>query len=143
MVLQTVEMRTLLDKLDSQTEKYLEFTETYETKKRELITDLEADNIDRLQEYDLMLFKCALEDKKKAYHDIQVTREEIRLREIYEKSETIPKETKEYYEIYIAYWEQKLQVIRVRNGEYSYNRYKPVANYQIVRAKEKLARCTA
>lgn len=138
MAFQSIEMRKLTEKLESQTEKYLEITSTYETRKSELLADLEADNIDRLQEYDLMLFKEALQDKKKAYHDIQVTREEIRLREIYEKSETIPKSTSEYYQIYIDYWNQKLRLVRIKDGEFSYNRYKSVADYQIGRAKEKL-----
>ena len=138
MAFQSVELRKLTTQLESQTEKYLELTTSYETKKVELIKDLHADNMDRLQEYDLMLLKSAFENKKKAYHDIQVTREQIKLREIYEKSETIPKDTAEYYQVFIEYWEQKLNVIRVRNGEYSYNKYKPVANYQISRAKHKL-----
>jgi hypothetical protein len=140
MAFQSVEMRKLTDQLESQTETFLEFQEVYETKKRELMEDLEADNIDRLQEYDLMLFKCAYEDKTKAYHDIQVTREEIKLRELFEQSQIIPKNTVEYCNVFIAFWEQKLEVIRIRNGEYSYNSYKPVANYQISKAKDELKR---
>ena len=140
MAFQSIEMRKLTSQLETQTETFLEFQEIYETKKRELMEDLEADNIDRLQEYDLMLFKCAFEDKKKAYHDIQVTREEIKLRELFEQAQNIPKNTPEYCKIFIAFWEQKLEVIRIRNGEYSYNSYKPVANYQISKAKDELKR---
>lgn len=140
---QSVEMRKLTSKLESQTQKYLELTTIYETKKAELIADLKADNIGRLQEYDLMLYKCAFEDKTKAYHDIQVTREQIRLRELYEESQTIPKETIEYCEIFIKYWEQRLEVIRIKDGEYSYNHYKPVVDNQIGKAKRQLRKMGA
>ena len=143
MALQSIEMRTLTEKLDSQTETYLKLTQVYESKKNELMEDLKADNIDRLQEYDLMIFKEALTDKQKAYHDIKVTREEIKLRELYEKSKNLPNPSREYFEVVIAYWEQKLEIIRISKGEFSYNHYKPVANDRIWRAKEKLARCTA
>lgn len=138
MAFQTIEMKILTDKLESQTETYLETHQIYETKKQELLEDLQADNINRLQEYDLMIFKEALRDKQNAYHDIQVTREQIKLRELLEKAQSLPNPSKEYFEVFIAYWQQKLVVIRIRNGEYSYNKYKPVANYQISKARNKL-----
>ena len=138
MAFQSIEMRKLTEKLETQTEQYLEFQNTYETKKKELMEDLEEDNIGRLQEYDLMLFKCAWEDKKKAYHDIQVTRAEIKQRELYEKANSLPKNSEEYYNTFIEYWEQVHTVYSLKNSEYAANKYRPVVDHQIMMAKQKL-----
>lgn len=143
MAFQSVQMRELTDKLESQTETYLEFQNIYETKKQELLEDLKADNIDRLQEYDLMLFKCAYEDKTKAYHHIKITRAEIRQRELYEKAETLPKDSQEYYNICIEYWEQVHVVYSLKNSEYAANKYRHVVDHQIMMAKQKLERMEA
>lgn len=143
MALQSLEMRQLTEKLETQTEQYLEFQNTYETKKSELMRDLEQDNIDRLQEYDLMLFKCAWEDKKKAYHNIQITRAEIKQRELYEKADSLPKDSEEYYITFIDYWEQVHTVYSLKNSEYAARRYRHVVDHQIMMAKEKLSEVTA
>lgn len=143
MAFQTVEMRELTSQLETQKTEYLNISRKYDSLKQELQQFLEDDDFDRFQSYDLMILKETFLEKKNAYHEIQVIKEQIKLREIYERSETIPKETPEYYRIFIEYWEQKLQVIRIRNGEYSYNHYKPVATYQIGMAKERLRKAEA
>ena len=140
---QTTEMRELTTTLESQKTEYLNLSRKYDSLKEELTQYLADDDFDRFQSYDLMILRETFEDKKKAYHQIQVTREQIKLREIYEESEKIPKGTVEYYQTYIEYYEQKLNVIRIRNGEYSYNKYKPVANHQISLAKEKIRKVEA
>jgi len=138
MAFQTVEMRKLTDKLDTQTEEYIKIQEVYETKKAELMADLEQDNLDRLQEYDLMIFKCAVEDKQKAYKNIQITRAEIKQRELYERAEKIPHTSPEYYAVFIAYWEQTHLVYSLKNSEYAANRYRHVVDHQIMMAKQRL-----
>ena len=143
MAFQTTEMRELTTKLEAQKTEYLNLSRKYDSLKEELQGYLAEDDFDRFQSYDLMILKETFEDKKKAYHQIQVTREQIKLREIYEESEEIPKGTVEYYELYIKYYEQKLNVIRIRNGEYSYNSYKIVANHQISLAKERILKMEA
>lgn len=143
MAFQTTEMRELTTQLDSQKTEYLNLSRKYDSLKEEFQSYLAEDDFDSLQSYDLMILKETFEEKKHAYHEIQVTREQIKLREIYEESETIQKGTVEYYQIYIKYYEQKLNVIRIRNGEYSYNKYKPVANHQICLAKEKIRKVEA
>lgn len=143
MAFQSVEMRKLTEKLDAQTEEYLKFQDTYETKKRELMKDLEEDNIDRLQEYDLMLFKCAVEDKQKAYKNIRITRAEIKQRELYERAEALPSTSPEYYAVFIAYWEQTHLVYSLKNSEYAANRYRNVVDHQIMLAKNKLEKMGA
>lgn len=143
MVLQTVEMMALTEKLESQTEEYIRFAEIYEAKKAELIEDLKSDNIDRLQEYDLMIFKCALQDKKEAMNQIKITREEIKQRALYEKSESLPKNSKEYYETSIEYWEQVHVVYSLKNSEYAAKKYRQVVDHQIWMAEQRLAEVSA
>ena len=143
MAFQSIEMRELTEKLDAQTEEYFQFQQIYESKKKELMKDLEEDNLDRLQEYDLMLFKCAVEDKRKAYHNIQITRAEIRKRELYEKAEKLPTTSPEYYAIFIAYWEQTHLVYSLKNSEYAANRYRNVVDHQIMLARQKLEKMGA
>ena len=143
MAFQTVEMRKLTNKLDAQTEEYLEIQTVYETKRDELMQALEEDNIDRLQEYDLMIFKCAVEDKQKAYKNIQITRAEIKQRELYERAEKIPHTSPEYYAVFIAYWEQTHLVYSLKNSEYAANRYRHVVDHQIMMAKHKLEKMEA
>ena len=143
MAFQSIEMSELTEKLDAQTEEYFQFQQIYESKKKELMKDLEEDNLDRLQEYDLMLFKCAVEDKRKAYHNIQITRAEIRKRELYEKAEKLPTTSPEYYAIFIAYWEQTHLVYSLKNSEYAANRYRNVVDHQIMLARQKLEKMGA
>lgn len=138
MAFQSIEMKTLTDKLESQTEKYLELTSTYETKKQELMNALKNDDLDHLQSYDLLAFKVTLEDKRKAYKNIQITREEIKQRKIYEKANQTPKDSAEYYNLFITYWEQVHVVYSLKNSEFAAKKYRPVIDHQISMAKDKL-----
>lgn len=138
MVVLTVEMRELTSKLDSLTKEYLEIVKEYESQKIELIQALQLDQMNKFQSYDIIQFKILFQDKNKLYKAIKVTREEIKLRALFEKSQSLENPSKEYFECFIEYWEQKLEFIRIRNGEYRYNQYKPVAEYQISRARHKL-----
>lgn len=143
MALQTVEMRELLDKLFSLEKKCSDLIAKYELQKRELITALEFNDLGKFQFYDIILLKETFEDKTKLEHEIEIIKEQIKLREIYERSEEIPKGTVEYYQVFIEYWEQKLNVVRVRKGEFSANRYKHVVDHQIMLAKQKLEEAVA
>lgn len=143
MALQTVEMRELLDKLFSLEKECSDLIAKYELQKRELITALEFNDLGKFQFYDIVLLKETFEDKTKLEHEIEIIKEQIKLREIYERSETVPKGTPEYYQIFIEYWEQKLNVVRITKGEFSANRYKHVVDHQIMMAKERLAEAVA
>lgn len=139
-MLMSVEMKELTDNLTAQEKKLNELINIYESKKREIIEMLEFNDMDRLQFYDLILLHEAFDDKRKVEKEIQISKEEIKLRKLFELSETIPKGTIEYLEVFIKYWKQKHHVIRVRNGEYSYNTYKPVVTNQIRKAKDEINR---